>query len=391
VKSIENGDYDEFAKIANDSSKIIYLKTKDNFRTKTMPLDAYKIIYKHFYETLTPVASFKQDFDRHYTELENTFIGDKDDHSSQKYLIINPRSGLANRMRALASAYVMAVTTGRELVIDWKSNPQETPVDSLNHLFENDSLRELDHDIQSRCGDERVFLSWEDSGYGDQAPFVYNRLSNLPFVKNKCVEVESFNNFKPNHITEELYFKLYRNFYANHKYVSEIQNIVTNVYANRMAGKRVVGVHHRSFTLTNDWHPTPDYFSVYYELMNGLIAKDPQVLFFVSADSVEFKKKLQNKFGNRIITIEHGRIARDNLQDSRNSVVDWNLLAKTEFIIGTYQSSFSEEAALLTATSRKINIGRSRYDFHSIYCFDNDGKVFMRGTDIFDVCAKYSR
>ncbi|HEV8052685.1 MAG TPA: hypothetical protein VGP47_09330, partial [Parachlamydiaceae bacterium] len=75
--------------------------------------------------------------------------------NNKKYLIINPRGGLGNRLGSIASAYAVARVTGRTLVLDWSINTPEKGYEvempaPFNDLFDNPiiSLDEFisDHD-----------------------------------------------------------------------------------------------------------------------------------------------------------------------------------------------------------------------------------------------------
>jgi hypothetical protein len=46
----------------------------------------------------------------------------------------------------------------------------------------------------------------------------------------------------------------------------------------------------------------------------------------------------------------------------QSALVDWFLLGETNYIIGTHQSSFSDEAAYLTKQLRKDNTGGTAYN-----------------------------
>jgi hypothetical protein len=103
--------------------------------------------------------------------------------------------------------------------------------------------------------------------------------------------------------------------------------------------------------------------------------------------TVEFA---QSRFGKeRVISSGILKTGRQTKKEIRDAVADWFLLGATDFIIGTYQSSFSDEAALLTSSQRKINIGPSNYSFHSILCFDAEGKAFERPQGEKDPCAPH--
>jgi len=54
-------------------------------------------------------------------------------------------------------------------------------------------------------------------------------------------------------------------------------------------------------------------------------------------------------------------IERKTIEGQQNALIEWFLLGSTEYIIGTYQSSFSDEAAYLTTQRRKVDLGGAVY------------------------------
>ena len=67
-------------------------------------------------------------------------------------------------------------------------------------------------------------------------------------------------------------------------------------------------------------------------------------MFFLSTDSVHDKKRIIDRFGNKIITSEP-ILERTSPQGIVDAVIDLFCLSKTKGIIGSYKSTFSQVAA----------------------------------------------
>lgn len=68
-------------------------------------------------------------------------------------------------------------------------------------------------------------------------------------------------------------------------------------------------------------------------------------LFIVATDSATEKKRLQERFGERVV-FHATSLSRMTLQGMRSALTDFIALSKCKVILGSYNSSFSELAAL---------------------------------------------
>lgn len=137
----------------------------------------------------------------------------------------------------------------------------------------------------------------------------------------------------------------------------------------------MIGVHYRSWkTGAPDKHsgliddPNDRYVPEFIKEMTDILNKplnetnNKPVAFFLSSDHTDAKKKImaEKLFKGRIFT-RVAQIERETIQGQQSAMVDFYLLGQTELIIGTFQSSFSDEASWLTKQRRKIPIGKNPY------------------------------
>ncbi|KAA6321316.1 hypothetical protein EZS27_029024, partial [termite gut metagenome] len=81
--------------------------------------------------------------------------------------------------------------------------------------------------------------------------------------------------------------------------------------------------------------------------MNDEIQQHPETLFYLATDSQKEKALPKGIFGKRIITLDK-EISRTTPSGIENAVVDLFLLSKTNKIIGSFYSSYTEMAAELS-------------------------------------------
>ena len=107
--------------------------------------------------------------------------------------------------------------------------------------------------------------------------------------------------------------------------------------------KHTIGVHIRRTdqVLSIRYSPTP----VFIKEMQQAIVSNPDTLFYVASDDLEEVKNLQSIFGEKIITQASTHFDRQTEEGMQSAVVDLFCLSKTQRIIGSFRSTFSDVAA----------------------------------------------
>lgn len=127
------------------------------------------------------------------------------------------------------------------------------------------------------------------------------------------------------------------------KPTSEMQAIVDSRCAE--FPNKVVGVHIRRTDNAESIRLSPS--SAFVREMKRAVDDDGIEAFFVASDSDEEKRMLRKEFGdNRIITNEHVA-SRSDENGLKDAVVDLLMLSRTNKIIGSGWSSFSEVASYI--------------------------------------------
>lgn len=294
-----------------------------------------------------------------------------------RYLVVTPFAGTTNRLRVIASAEILAKITDRKLVIDWTLFAGEMPSPWKN-LFRNPSTMFEDSNLISEgCSLARIKSAKANDpviknlGNLNKASF-QQRMGDITEDKEPIVYFGTSLNFRPNtkYISYDDYNAQYRDFYKNLKLPNfDAKKEIEDFKKKYFDGKYPIGVHYRAWNMSKQDHyvkndPENRYIGKFIEEMKKALAQNQgkDVVFYLSSDDPKVKAKLMAEpaLKNKIVT-RNNVVERDTNQGQLSALVDWFLLGATNYIIGTYQSSFSDEAAHLTTLNKKISIGESPF------------------------------
>ena len=87
--------------------------------------------------------------------------------------------------------------------------------------------------------------------------------------------------------------------------------------------------------------------SRYEEVMAEEIEARPEVRFFLATDDPDIKQRMLDRFGEDRIITARTALRRDSKEGMEGAVLDLFALSRTDKIIGSYYSSYSEIAAEL--------------------------------------------
>jgi len=110
--------------------------------------------------------------------------------------------------------------------------------------------------------------------------------------------------------------------------------------------ERVVGVHVRRTDNQDAKDKSPTH--AFLRAMEEEIGRDSRTQFFLSTDSPEEEKRLTNAFKERIITYTKRTLSRARKTGIQDAVTDLFCLSKTEKIVGSHGSSFTETASRIS-------------------------------------------
>lgn len=299
---------------------------------------------------------------------------------AKRYLVVTPKSGFANRMRVLASAAVIAKRSNRILIVDWQTEANVCQAD-FHDLFEND-IPELKNVKSVSKARGRRYVMTNDLTVDLQA--LYTAFPNIVSDKAEVVHVEAWSAFKPADMDFAPYVDACASFYRSLVPTSIIRRRIAQVRRTFASAGQMVGVHYRNWE-NPAFARAPR--KAYIDAMLRTLEEKPTTVFYVATDDAKALFDFRRQIGaDRIRHSPSVSGQRNSTAAQQKAVADWFLLGLTDFVIGTYQSSFSDEAALMTKEQRKLNVGPRVYDFHTIICFDENGRPFERPWGFGDTC-----
>lgn len=253
-----------------------------------------------------------------------------------------PTGGLCNRMRAIASCIAIAQKKHALVTIYWNKYK------GLNADFEKLFFKINVANVQMT----------------NKSQWLYNVNYTKDYIKRfliyKIVHKQIFYNYNIYEKKEDLtgkipkssnrpillisghpmckdYAETLRNIF---KPQSEIQNKINEIVSK--FAKRTIGLHIRRTDNAASINNSP--LESFMQIIDEEISKDVQTVFYLATDDNNIKKKLIQQYGKKIITFFQDT-NRDSLEGMKIAVIDLFCLSRTNKIIGSVSSSYSQIAA----------------------------------------------
>ncbi|MBA3816597.1 MAG: hypothetical protein H0X29_08785 [Parachlamydiaceae bacterium] len=320
-----------------------------------------------------------------------------------KYLVINPRGGLGNRVGSIASAYAVARFTGRTLVLDWKfkneghddrSDQMEMSA-HFNDLFDNyiipsdKFLSMRTHSFWSgyniKIMNMRDFLSSPEvlteriMTSNEEVIYLHTVVKDFTghFLDNSNFSIESKDSILKS------YLECLRNLHPNKLVTQKVDEYANKHFSNQFVNDKIqmIGVHYRSYSeeVGDKYFRGYSQFSK-YSLFDDLVDRMNKVdninklkgittKFFLATDTAKVINEFKKQVKAEVLTYDHKEhgISRNDLSSQLGGLIDFFLLSHTNKIIGASQSTFSELSALLTTEGIKESIGPNVFGSPKIY------------------------
>lgn len=264
-------------------------------------------------------------------------------------IIIEPCAGLGNRFLALSSAYYWAKDLNEELVVLWKS---ETALGA-------------DCDLLFHIPDDIKIVKAKDFGM-KKNPFGAIRYKNL--VKKYKARADLFldvEDVKPLYDDREAFEKAMREnkvkyirslvkFYdledmkAPFAYIEPSERVLERVKETipNVDASKNVGVHIRRTDNAVSICNSP--LEIFVKAMQDEISADPETTFYVASDDEATVKELCDKFGDKVFIMKNKSFSRENEAGIIDAYAELLCLSHSKKILGSYYSSYSKIAAMLS-------------------------------------------
>lgn len=257
---------------------------------------------------------------------------------NNKYLIIEPTNGLCNRLRAIASGYVLSQFLNWGFLIKWNPN-KEVGYIELNELFSNIDHLLFTTNITTNITPNITPLKTIT------ITKIYNEQTALDEIINSNTHVLLLNsggNFKHPNMSIATYQTLKHKFYKSLLLVKHINDIIYDFTKENFI-KPIIGVQIRR-TDRKTITPKTEMFA---KKINSLSDQNKQI--FLCTDDINEFKRLRDLIDSSIQIIQYPKqnFNRDSKFAIHEAIIDWYLLSMCETIIYSHGSSFGYEACIM--------------------------------------------
>lgn len=185
---------------------------------------------------------------------------------------------------------------------------------------------------------------YDDTGSHD---FFWNMPQDVAKNTADVVAVRTFRNFRPKGMSEEDFKKLKSLFYRSLQPVGAVADAVNGMSERYFKDNHVIGIHIRrtdyfSYLLRDSRGVAPT--EKFIKKMNLILRQNPKAKFFLATDDKNEERIIKDRMRDSVIVYEKEAVSRSSTKGMQDALVDWLLLSRTFKIIGSYRSSFNEEA-----------------------------------------------
>ena len=282
-------------------------------------------------------------------------------------IVIIPTHGFGNRIRALISAKILANYLKISLHVNW-NNDDNCNV-AYSDVFSDNSyqinLSTLDNSVtifEPKIHTENI-LGKLNTKYREKKiliiqgghEFKYPEMSELKFIKEKSRELKKIN------------------------WSSKIKNYLSKI----KLPDEMIGLHIRRFTnhdvQDNNHSKMFNQFNCnlihYYTIIDKLVKKNIKI--YVSTNSNLCKKEVLDRYKQNVIFQNNDGFKRTFKNDVISSIIDFLCLSKCKMIIGTYYSSFSDEAAFINLIPKYCVSDKKEKNNYHCYGYFKEHKFLL--------------
>jgi hypothetical protein len=245
-------------------------------------------------------------------------------------LELMPCAGLANRMRAIASAAAAAELLERGLRIGWKVDPGIQTA-AFRDLFDATALPPWIGIVELG----------RNPGLWNEAPEANSETDwELFLAANAASPVITFKSwaafFEPNTVAWLRHLRSLRP-------AATISAAVDDILSSVPEGTPLVGIHIRRTDHRRSIIHSPSY--IFWQAMRAALATDPATMFYIASDDERERATAKNYFGAKVICGPATLPGRSTVEGCQGALVDLLCLSRCDRILGSTGSSFSEIAA----------------------------------------------
>ena len=281
----------------------------------------------------------------------------------EKLIVCSNGGGIGNRLKGLISVIRIGKAYNRKVLLHWPKNVLMGC--DFNVLFKNKfneiSDRELDETLKKKHSFYRdwlnnikskrrihLFQCWRFLMLQNEIPRKFAKV--YPTIKGNNIDFEY--DRIPEKIKKEILSHL-RSLIPT----KEIKKRVKD-FEKKNKVSEMVGIHIRrtDFKKSPDGRGNISTDDLFFKRIEEILKKNPKQKFFLCTDSLETEKEFKEKYGKRMVVLPKKNWDMSSYEASKDSFTDVLLLAKTNQILGTYLSTFTEIAWWFGGCKQKIEI-----------------------------------
>jgi len=277
-------------------------------------------------------------------------------NNCNNWLIIIPRNGLCNRLRAIASASLLARETNRNFGMVWYET-KEIGFAKWNDLFETKFRRMFNINFKTKIisdfkKESQVYMR---GGQGGEQRI----LKDIQNESSLVVVLEAGGNFIPSNISIQKYNQYKSEFYSKLIPIQSIQENINIFWNNNFeSSDHVIGVHIRRKDRSR---VTPSNMT-FATKMKSFLNDNSDVKFLLCTDDKKEEDYFKKVFKDIIIYRKKNNYNRNSAQSTQEALIDWYLLGKCERLFYSFGSSFGYEACIMNRLSNSVEIQDKRWN-----------------------------
>ena len=284
-----------------------------------------------------------------------------------------PTSGLANQLRGLTSAILLAQDTSRDFYLSWNKH-QDMPDISLADLFREPTFADTSITGDSFSWLQRRRFVHRDrellglSGRLKKALYAHHQFNSLGIdmtanalrPSEPLILISSYYSYAMSGESDLHFYQRRHALYQEFLPVPDVEEAVLG-FTQENFGAHTLGIHLRTgismrnakegIADANHFWPEGIPFPLFFELIDDEIGAHPDTRILLATDNTRESAPITERYGDRILMYpkktDDGMVGRSALADQKGALIDLLLLARCQKIIGTYNSTFSYEAAVM--------------------------------------------
>jgi hypothetical protein len=281
--------------------------------------------------------------------------GQKREDASKRTIILEPFGGLANRMRVIASGIWLKNEINADLEVAWIATEEINCPYKL--IFETNEAFRL---VPKKKYNKYVRSTNQANLIKRITASAINKLIGIDY----CIKEDDFDGLiwagkldivEVARKNKSIYFQTCEEFGDNLSafkcfqpvaHIREQVNLVAKTFTEHTVGVHIRRSDHRASIKNSP-------LELFIEKMQHELSTNKDKSFFLSTDDPEVEKVLFNVFGQKIITHKK-EFSRQTVKGIQDAAVDLYCLSKTNKVIGSYWSSFSDVASRINQIPLEI-------------------------------------